>query len=133
MLIYLDSVIVIYFLGYGGPFQHRAKARINALDAAGDRIATSDLVRLECRVQPIARGDLATLRTFDRFFRRQGIAKLRLTKAVYDRATVLRATYRFKPVDSLHLAAAIEGRCGLFLTNDQRLSRCPDIAIEVLP
>jgi hypothetical protein len=32
----------------------------------------------------------------------------------------------------LHLAAAIEGGCDRLLTNDYRLSRCTDIAVEVL-
>jgi predicted nucleic acid-binding protein len=35
--------------------------------------------------------------------------------------------------DSLHLAAAVEGGCDRFLTNDARLSRFPDIPVEVLP
>ncbi len=35
--------------------------------------------------------------------------------------------------DALQLAAAVEGGCGLFLTNDRRLSGFPDIPVEVLP
>jgi len=34
--------------------------------------------------------------------------------------------------DALNLAAAIECGCSVFLTNDTRLSRFPDIAVEVL-
>jgi len=56
-----------------------------------------------------------------------------LSTAVYDRATLLRATYNSKLGDSLHLAAAIEAGCDLLLTNDHRLSKCTEIRIEVLP
>jgi hypothetical protein len=35
-------------------------------------------------------------------------------------------------VISLNLSAAIENGCGLFLTNDTRLSRCTEIPVEVL-
>lgn len=133
MLIYFDSVIAIYLLDHTGSFQSRAAARLVALETAGDRIAVSDLTRLECRVKPLARGDAVKLAGFDAFFTRPGVFKVPLTTAVYERATLLRATYNFKLADSLHLAAAIENGCDKLLTNDTRLSRCTDITVEVLP
>ncbi len=133
MLIYCDSVIVIYLLDTIGPFQARAQARIAALRAAGDRIAGSDLVRLECRVKPLRNGDTTCLNQFDGIFALPDVSVVPLTTAVYDRATLLRATRNFKLGDAIHLAAAIEGGCGLFLTNDARLSRCSEISVEVLP
>jgi uncharacterized protein len=55
-----------------------------------------------------------------------------LPSSVYDRATLIRANHGFKTIDSLHLAAAIEGGCQAFLTNDMRLGRFPDLKVEVL-
>jgi predicted nucleic acid-binding protein len=133
MVVYFDSVIVIYLLDHIGMFQTRARARLTALEAAGDRIAVSDLSRLECRLKPMALGDTVKLAGFDAFFARPDVVKVPLPTAVYDRATHLRATWNFKLADALHLAAAIEGGCDRFLTNDVRLSRCPDILIEILP
>jgi predicted nucleic acid-binding protein len=133
MVIYFDSVIVIYLLDHIGSFQVRADARLKALEAAGDQVAVSDLTRLECRVKPMARGDKVKLAAFDAFFARPDVRLAPLPTAVYDRATALRAAHNFKLADSLHLAAAIEARCDRFLTNDARLSRCTDIPIEVLP
>ncbi len=133
MLIYLDSVIVIYFLDNGGTFQARAQRRIAALEAAGGQIAVSQLTRLECRVKPIRLGDAASLAQFDNFFSRADVRIVPIPAAVYDRATHLRAVHGFKLADSLHLAAAIEAGCDRFLTNDVRLSRCTDIHVEVLP
>jgi len=55
-----------------------------------------------------------------------------VTAAVCDRAAAIRAAHNLKPLDSLHLAAAIVHGCTRFLTNDNRLSRFPDIPVEVL-
>ncbi|MGH7169493.1 MAG: type II toxin-antitoxin system VapC family toxin [Gemmataceae bacterium] len=133
MLIYFDSVIIIYLLDHTGSFQSRAAARLAVLETAGDRIGVSDLTRLECRVKPLALGDAVKLTRFDAFFTRPDVLKVPLTTAVYERDTLLRATYNFKLADSLHLAAAIENGCASLLTNDARLNRCTDIAVEVLP
>jgi predicted nucleic acid-binding protein len=40
---------------------------------------------------------------------------------------------RYGLADALHLAAAIESGCDVFLTNDNQLANFPDILIEVLP
>jgi predicted nucleic acid-binding protein len=133
MLIYCDSVILMYFFEYQGPFNVRASNRFAALQAAGDVVAISDLSRLECRVKPKKVGDLAMLAQYDAFFARPDVRRVVITSAVFDRATELRAVHNFKLADSLHLAAAIEGGCDRMLTNDARMSRCTDIAVEILP
>ena len=133
MLIYCDSVILIYFYEHTGAFNVRAVNRMTALRTAGDRIGVSDLSRLECRVQPIRRGDPATVAMYDAFFALPDVQLIPITSVVFDRATLYRATYNFKLADALHLAAAVEAHCDRFLTNDARLSRCTDIPVEVLP
>jgi uncharacterized protein len=57
---------------------------------------------------------------------------LPVTSAVWERAASVAATYKLKPLDAVHLGAAIEHGCGLFLTNDVQLARCTDIPVEVL-
>jgi len=133
MLIYCDSVILIYFLDSIGPFHVRAVARMAAMPAAGDTTAFSDLSRLQCRVKPLRLGATTTLADFDAFFARPDVRLVPITTAVFDRATAIRATHNFKLGDSLHLAAAVEARCDRFLTNDHRLHGFPDITVEVLP
>lgn len=133
MMIYFDSVILIYLFDHTGAFQVRAANRLASVEAAGEQIALTDLSRLECRVQPIHLGDTAKLAVFDAFFARSDVQRLPLTTAVFDRATVIRATLNLKLGDSLHLAAALEAGCDRFLTNDTRLRRCTAIPVEVLP
>ncbi len=40
---------------------------------------------------------------------------------------------RYGLADALHLAAAIESGCDVFLTNDDQLANFPDITVEELP
>ena len=105
-------------------------ARIAAMAAAGDRILVSDLTRLECRANAVAAGDRVTLAQYDAFFSQAQVVTL--TTAVCDRATIIRGQYRFKTPDALHLAAAVEAGCHVFLTNDTRLSGFSDLTIERL-
>ncbi len=133
MLIYLDSCIVIYLIEQTPGFGPRAANRIAAALAAGDKLLVSDLTRLECRAKPLAAGDAALLGDYDRFFTSVVEPAVLLTTAVCDRATLIRGQYRFKTPDSLHLAAAVEAGCQVFLTNDTRLSRFPGLTVEVLP
>lgn len=101
--------------------------------AAGDTVAFSDLTRLECRVKPLSLGATKSLADMDAFFARPDVLFVPITTAVFDRATAIRASFNFKLGDSLHLAAAVEAGCDRFLTNDNRLSAFPDVAIEILP
>jgi predicted nucleic acid-binding protein len=133
MLIYCDSVILMYYFDHTGPFNVRATHGLATLAAAGDRIAISDLVRLEYRVKPVKDGDTAKLALFDAFCSQPDVRVVPITTAVFDRATLIRATHSFKLADSLHLAAAVEGGCDRFLTNDGRLASFTDIPVEVLP
>lgn len=49
-----------------------------------------------------------------------------------DHATDIRAHYGFKTPDAIHLAAAVVSGCDVFLTNDHRLDRFSDLAVEVV-
>ena len=133
MLAYCDSVILMYFFDHTGKFYSRATNQLAKLAAANERVAISDLVRLEYRVKPLKDNDTLKLTLFDAFCVRPDVQVIPITRAVFDRATTIRANCNFKLGDSLHLAAAIDGGCDWFLTNDNRLSACKDIRVEVLP
>ena len=59
MIVFIDSVIVIYLIEGPDAFRVRAKARLAEVTAANDQTATSHLTRLECRVKPISGADPA--------------------------------------------------------------------------
>ena len=133
MIIYCDTSVLIYWLDQVGPFHIRARNRFQSLEAAKDQMAVSYLTRLEYRVGPLKRRDAAALKAFDDFFARSDVQLVPLSAAVFERAAQLRVDLNVKTPDALHLAAAIESSCGRFLTNDNRLSKCTDITVEVLP
>ena len=72
------------------------------------------------------------LSKFTTFFQSPDMRVLLLTGAVCDRAAELRAKYRFKTPDAIHLAAAIEHGCDRFLTNDVKLQSCSEIVVDLL-
>jgi predicted nucleic acid-binding protein len=132
MIVYLDSMIVIYLLEGPEPFRTRARDRMDQLVAAGDQAAISDLTRLECRLKPIRLGDATLLAEYDAFFAAPDLLGLSLPPPVFERATIIRAQHGFRLADSLNLATAVEHACERFLTNDVQLRRFPDIVVEVL-
>jgi predicted nucleic acid-binding protein len=133
MRIYCDSVILIYYFEGTPVFKTRATSRLAAMGVAGDILAISDLVRLECRMQPIRLGNAVQLAEYDSLFVQPNVELVPINTAVFDRATQIRATHNFKLADALHLAAAVEAGCTSFLTNDHRLAGFPDITVDVLP
>ena len=119
--IYLDSMVVIYLIQ--GPESLSNAIRRALLPAEGEpsQVVVSDLTRLECRVKPIQEGADELLGEFDELFDSQDIEKIVFQTETFDLATELRARHGTKTPDSLHLAAAILGRCTEFWTNDHRL------------
>ena len=132
MRIFLDSNIVIYLIEQPANWGERASVRIEAILEAGDRMVVSDLVRMECRVRPLATNDEQSLADFDDFFASEKVQVVPITASICDRAAAIRANYRFRPLDALHLAAATEKGCQRFLTHDLRLQIFPDIIVDVL-
>jgi uncharacterized protein len=129
MKYYLDSAIIIYIVEDIQPYVTAIEVK---LAASGLILVTSELARLECRVQPVRAAATVLLQEFDNYFVGPIAELLPLTHEVIDCATELRARYNFKTPDALHLAAAIVSQCDVFLTNDQRLSRCQEIIVETV-
>lgn len=133
MIIYLNANFVIYFIELNPVWGAKVSARVASSLSKGDQLAISDLTRLECRVGPLLSGNMFLLNKFTTFFLSPDVRVLPLTAGVCDRAAELRAKYRFKTPDALHLAAAVEHGCDRFLTNDVKLTNCTEITVEILP
>src|SRR4051812_23056479 len=116
MTVYLDTNVIIYVVERNPTWAPRASARLGALQTAGATLMISDLARMECLVGPLRSGDLALQSDCRAFFGAAGVQVVPIPGAVCDRAAVIRATTRFKPLDALHLAAEVEHGAGVFLT-----------------
>ena len=129
MRIYLDTAPVIYTVEQVPLYAAAVDAR---LSVSGIVQVTSDLTRMECRVKPLRDGNSDLLKDFDDYFEGAVTEVVALSREVIDRATKIRAQHGFKTPDAIHLAAAVVSGCDVFLTNDHRLDRFTDIAIEVV-
>ena len=129
MRLYLDSAPIIYHIERVVPFAAAVDAR---LAASGIVLVSSELAHLECLVVPLRDGDAARVGDFDMFFGARVAGLVNFTGAVFRRAAEIRASHNFKTPDALLLAAAVEGGCTAFLTNDAHLTRFPGLAVEVI-
>ncbi len=118
-LIYLDSCLLIYLIEHHPQWGEAvAKAMAKTPEA---RFGISPLVKCECLVGPLKRGDpvleQAYLDLFERFL------WLDMPESVYLRAAQLRARFGIRTPDALHLASAQHHGCESLWTNDDRLAR----------
>jgi uncharacterized protein len=131
--VYLDASAIIYFVEAESPFHAVVLQSIDRFHSdPGSTLVTSRLSRLECRVKPLRDDDKELLAKYDTFFKRRRLIIGDIVATVIERATELRARYRFKTPDAIHLATALEEHAGLFLTGDDDLQRCTEVKVEVL-
>ena len=118
-VIYLDACLIIYLTEeharWGGPVA-------DAMRRAGQaRFAVSPLVKCECLMGPIQRGDPVLERAYSQLF---GVfVSLAMPEPVYLQAAQLRARFALRTPDALHLACAQHHRCEALWTNDDRLAQ----------
>ena len=104
MRLYLDAAPVIYLVEQVALYASAVDARLSAAEVV--QIA-SDLTRMECRVKPMRDGNGELLKDYDDYFEGAVAEIVALSGEVIDRATAIRAQYRFKTPDAIHLAAAV--------------------------
>jgi predicted nucleic acid-binding protein len=132
MIVYLDTNVVIYATENPPVWGPKATGRLAALRAAGHDFMVSDLTRMECLVGPLKSGNGTLENQFRAFFTSSGVQVTAITPGLCDRAARVRASFGFKPMDALQLAAAVEHGAHVFLTNDLRLQAFTGITVEVL-
>lgn len=127
--IYIEASPTIYLVQQVLPWWTAIEAR---LSAPGVVVVSSDLTRMECLVQPLRANNATLVSDFETFFNARVAEVVPFVAAVFRKAAEVRARHNFKTPDALHLAAAVEGACDVFLTNDARLTTFPDITVEVV-
>jgi predicted nucleic acid-binding protein len=117
-VIYLDACLVIYLAEAHPRWGETIAAAIEAADA---RFSISPLVKCECLVGPMKRGDPVLQRAYTELF--DQFISLPMPEPVYLLAAELRARFGLKTPDALHLACAQYHRCDALWTNDDRLAQ----------
>jgi len=118
-LIYIDACLLIYLVERHVRWSRPvAEAMIGAEDA---RFGISPLVKCECLVGPIKRGDPVLERAYTELF--EVFIPLAMPEPVYRQAALLRARFNLRTPDALHLSCAQHHRCAALWTNDERLAQ----------
>jgi uncharacterized protein len=118
-LIYLDSCLVIYLVeSHSALGAAVAAAMAHATQA---RFCISPLVKCECLVGVLKRGDANLQRTYADLF--GNFVLLDIPEPVFLRAAELRARSGLRTPDALHVACAQHHRCDELWTNDDRLTQ----------
>jgi predicted nucleic acid-binding protein len=127
--VYVETSPAIYLVQQVLPWWTDIEARLSAVGVVA---VSSELTRMECLVQPLRTNNVTLVSDFDNFFN-SGVAEMvPFSAAVFRRGAEIRARHNFRTPDALHLAAAVEGACDVFLTNDVQLKAFSDITVEVV-
>jgi len=93
-------------------------------------LAASELVLLEVLTGPLGAGDRVLAARLENALRHgPWLDLLPISRSVLVRAAELRARYRVKTPDALHLATALLRGCGAFVTNDRRIPEIEGLQI----
>jgi predicted nucleic acid-binding protein len=118
-LIYIDACLVIYLVEGHARWGEAVAAAM--AEAADTRFGISPLVKCECLVGPIKRGDPVLQQAYAAFF--DTFLALDMPEPIYLQAAELRARFGLRTPDALHLACAQHHRCEALWTNDDRLAQ----------
>lgn len=123
--IYLDTNILIYVVE--GPPNLQAKTQ--EYRRVPMALVTSRLSLAECLVRPLQRNDQRLVATYRIFLEEGPIRMVSIHDAILEKATVLRAEYRFTIPDAIHIATAKHLNCGTIVSNDTNWKKYTDIPV----
>jgi predicted nucleic acid-binding protein len=134
ILVALDTAIWIYEVEAHAVFGPVVHSFFGGRLGAGRNRAGSSLLALgELLVQPLAAGRADLAARYRAYFTTStSFSVWDVTREVVETAAALRASYRVKMIDALHLASAIVNHAAIFLCNDEQLRRVKEINVVTL-
>jgi predicted nucleic acid-binding protein len=131
--VFLDTAPVIYYVERNPTYMARVDDLFDRIDAGTLQAVTSPITLAECLVEPIRRGLTQAQQDFtDLIVSGANVTFVSLGAATARQAADFRARYNLTLTDALQVAAALEGGCDSFLTNDLALRRVRELRILVL-
>ena len=95
---------------------------------------SGDLVLAELLVKPLKDNNARAVKAVkDLFLKETRIELLPHKRSTFETAALLRANYKIKLPNALHIATAIENHIEVFLTNDREIPSIPEITLLRLP
>jgi predicted nucleic acid-binding protein len=129
----LDTSAFIYHLEAHPTRASRLLPIFKHIESGRGRGVSSTLTFLEVLVQPYRTGDDAKRTALSALLVSfPGMTWISLDLAIADRAASLRARYRVRTPDAIHLATALHAGADLFLTNDRDLRRVQEVRVLLI-
>ncbi len=127
---YFDTNLFIYLFESHPEYQEKVAELIQHLDSIKCEIITSELTLAECLVKPFADKDVDSQNHYEDNIKTSDFLKVMpVSRTTLIKAAELRALYKNKLPDSIHLASAIEHNCDVFVGNDKKIKIGSEINI----
>lgn len=131
--VYVDTNVFIYFLERNVDFFPLAVPIIQAILAKEFLGFTGEITVAEALVQPYrARNAVLVAETRGFFETSDFLTVLSHDRAIWDLAAQMRAAYRLKLPDAVHLATALQAACRFFITNDKAMRSTGSLSVVQL-
>jgi predicted nucleic acid-binding protein len=131
--IYLDANILIHLVE-GYPEKHgELELVLQRIEKADLRAVTSELSLAEVLVKPYVENNAQLIDLCEALLAAgPQLDVLPLTRQVLRRSAMVRAMSGTKLPDAVHIATALDARCGYFVSEDDRIRVPPTIALTRL-
>jgi predicted nucleic acid-binding protein len=128
----IEAAPFIYFVEQNPAYVDRIRAIFRRVNNGVPQAITSVIALTEVLVMPIQTGHIRYEQEYrDMLLNTDHITTLPVSVIIADRAAHLRAQYRLRTPDALHIATAITSGCDAFLTNDLALKRVTEMRVLV--
>ena len=125
--IFLDTAPFIYLLDNDENFGDKTNRILSSFVRQNNKLVSSVITCTEYLVVPYRANNRPSISAFWELIKDCSIELYPITQVIAEKAAEIRATYKFKTMDSLQLAVACMGDCDLFLTNDKQLRQFKEI------
>jgi len=131
--LFLDSAPVIYFVEKHPIYYSLLEPIFSRLEAGELVAVTSPVTLAECLVLPMKLGNLRVKEAFSQILAGDhSCVFVPLGKETARIAADIRSRYKVTLTDAFQIAAALEGNCDAFLTNDKDLARVTDLTVLIV-
>ncbi len=129
--LYFDTDAAIYLVEKHPKYYPVIAARLAGYPGNLTRIVSSQLIVLECSVQPLRHGNLLLQTAYEQFF--SNIERFEIDLSVLRKAAELRAvTKTLRTPDAIHAATALIYQCDAFFTNDGTYRKVAGLPVAIL-
>lgn len=132
-LLGVETAPFIYFVEKHPKYIDRMRSVFHQVDQGMTQVVTSAITLTEVLVMPLEKRQENYQREYRAMLlKTRSIKTVPVTVAIAEQAAELRAKYRLRTPDAIHVATALVLKCDAFLTNDLALKRVTELKILVL-